>query len=465
MNYNINNNGQNIIPNRGIISFRNGDYSYAHAVLQSLSCLDCIYNIISHNQLFQFLQNSNYILTKDLFQLLSYLYNNNSNQPASSQNILNSFEIMYNKNQNYIKSKNVLNPDPFHFLYFLLQFIHIEINNPNNPNYDLSILNNQNIQNQKNDNYMFNLFKEFFCETQNSFISGNFYNIERHTFNCQKFGLYYFYNMKNIFRINVDTVKFYRNAVYPNFNNKISLDDLFLYYFTPHKKICKNCSNLGDEDTKIKINNNVIIVSLDRNSHSNNYKNDVDFRVNINMGKYFCVQSKCNYSLKAFIAFDGKKFISYCYINSQWYKYIDNNGEKIETFNDLLLYEPEIFIYEININQNCNNNNQNNYNNNQYNNYNNNNYDNNNNSINNLSRSTLQSNTLMNIKLNCNINNNSNGGPKTVHSQEINYNSIQNINNNINNQNIDPSKINFAINNDLQLNNQLIDLFNDHINN
>ena len=463
MNYNINNNGQNIIPNRGIISFRNGDYSYAHAVLQSLSCLDCIYNIISHNQLFQFLQNSNYILTKDLFQLLSYLYNNNSNQPASSQNILNSFEIMYNKNQNYIKSKNVLNPDPFHFLYFLLQFIHIEINNPNNPNYDLSILNNQNIQNQKNDNYMFNLFKEFFCETQNSFISGNFYNIERHTFNCQKFGLYYFYNMKNIFRINVDTVKFYRNAVYPNFNNKISLDDLFLYYFTPHKKICKNCSNLGDEDTKIKINNNVIIVSLDRNSHSNNYKNDVSFQVNINMGKYFCVQSKCNYSLKAFIAFDGKKFISYCYINSQWYKYIDNNGEKIETFNDLLLYEPEIFIYEININQNCNNNNQNNYNNNQYNNYNNNNYDNNNNSINNLSRSALHN--LMNNNLNCNINNNSNDGPKTVHSQEINYNSIQNINNNINNQNIDPSQINFIINNDLQLNNQLIGLFNDHINN
>ena len=463
MNYNINNNGQNIIPNRGIISFRNGDYSYAHAVLQSLSCLDCIYNIISHNQLFQFLQNSNYILTKDLFQLLSYLYNNNSNQPASSQNILNSFEIMYNKNQNYIKSKNVLNPDPFHFLYFLLQFIHIEINNPNNPNYDLSILNNQNIQNQKNDNYMFNLFKEFFCETQNSFISGNFYNIERHTFNCQKFGLYYFYNMKNIFRINVDTVKFYRNSVYPNFNNKISLDDLFLYYFTPHKKICKNCSNLGDEDTKIKINNNVIIVSLDRNSHSNNYKNDVSFQVNINMGKYFCVQSKCNYSLKAFIAFDGKKFISYCYINSQWYKYIDNNGEKIETFNDLLLYEPEIFIYEININQNCNNNNQNNYNNNQYNNYNNNNYDNNNNSINNLSRSALHN--LMNNNLNCNINNNSNDGPKTVHSQEINYNSIQNINNNINNQNIDPSQINFIINNDLQLNNQLIGLFNDHINN
>ena len=184
------------------------------------------------------------------------------------------------------------------------------------------------------------------------------------------------------------------------------------------------------------------------------------------MGKYFYIKSNNIYSLKAFIAFDGKKFISYCYINSQWYKYIDNNGEKIETFNDLLLYEPEIFIYEININQNCNNNNQNNYNNNQYNNYNNNNYDNNNNSINNLSRSTLQSNTLMNIKLNCNINNNSNGGPKTaVHSQEINYNSIQNINNNINNQNIDPSKINFAINNDLQLNNQLIDLFNDHINN
>ena len=463
MNYNINNNGQNIIPNRGIISFRNGDYSYAHAVLQSLSCLDCIYNIISHNQLFQFLQNSNYILTKDLFQLLSYLYNNNSNQPASSQNILNSFEIMYNKNQNYIKSKNVLNPDPFHFLYFLLQFIHIEINNPNNPNYDLSILNNQNIQNQKNDNYMFNLFKEFFCETQNSFISGNFYNIERHTFNCQKFGLYYFYNMKNIFRINVDTVKFYRNAVYPNFNNKISLDDLFLYYFTPHKKICKNCSNLGDEDTKIKINNNVIIVSLDRNSHSNNYKNDVSFQVNINMGKYFYIKSNCNYSLKAFIVFNGKKFISYCYINAQWYKYIDNNGEKIKTFDDLFFYEPEIFIYEVGVNQNCNNNNQNNYNNNQYNNYNNNNYDNNNNSINNLSRSALHN--LMNNNLNCNINNNSNDGPKTVHSQEINYNSIQNINNNINNQNIDPSQINFIINNDLQLNNQLIDLFNDHINN
>ena len=82
-----------------------------------------------------------------------------------------------------------------------------------------------------------------------------------------------------------------------------------------------------------------------------------------------------------------------------------------------------------------------------------------------MSRSALQSNNLMNNNLNCNINNNSNDGPKTVHSQEINYNSIQNINNNINNQNIDPSQINFIINNDLQLNNQLIGLFDEHINN
>lgn len=428
--------GQNIIPNRGIIINKSGEFSYAHSTLQSLSCLDILYEKTNQNQFIQCLPN--YSLTKEFFCLLYNLYNI-PNEYADSNTLIDYFEKIYYKNKGNINSQNVLNHDPFHFLYFLLQFMHIEINNPKNPNYDISILSNQSIQNQQNDSHMFQIFSDFYCNTQNSLISDNFYNVEKHTFNCQNCGLFYFYNMKNIFRIDINRVKFYRNSSFSKNNGgHVTLYEMFDYYFSPHQTKCKNCDNPGDEDTKILLHNRVLIVNINRNSHNQNFNNDLNFDVNIDMKKYINNDfGFYDYSLKSFIAFNGK-YISYCFINRKWYKFIDNNGFEVQNINEFYQFEPQILIYEkTNQNNNFNQFNNNNQYNNNLNFNNNNNYNNNNNLNNNhLSNSAgAPFSRINNSSFDNNINNNDG------------HNCVSNKNNNIYFQNISTIKPNFQMDN------------------
>ena len=56
--------------------------------------------------------------------------------------------------------------DPFHFIHYFLELINLENNNPMNPNFDISILKKQNIDNMRNNDYMYNLFGSFFQQTQ-----------------------------------------------------------------------------------------------------------------------------------------------------------------------------------------------------------------------------------------------------------------------------------------------------------
>ena len=431
---------QNFIPNRGIINNKIGEISYAHSTLQSLSCLDILHETTNQKQFIQLPNNS---LTKEFFCLLYNLYNI-PNDYAYSNALIDYFEKMYYKNKENITSQNVLNHDPFHFLYFLLQFMHIEINNPMNPNYNISILSNQTIQNQQNDSHMFQIFSDFYSNTQNSLISDNFYNVEKHTFNCQKCGLFYFYNMKNIFRIDINRALFYRNSLPNNNGGYLTLYEMFDYYFSPHQtnckncKNCNNCNNLGDEAIKISVHNRVLIVNINRNSHNQNFNNDLNFDINIDMKKYINNEFGFYiYSLKSFIAFNGK-YISFCFINKKWYKYIDNNGSEVQDISELYQFEPQILIYEranqnFDINQFNNNiqlNNNLNFNNN-------NNYNNNNNLNNNhLSNSAgAPFSRINNSSFDNNIINN-NG-----------HNCVSNKNNNIFFQNISAIKPNFQMNN------------------
>ena len=411
----------NPIPNRGIFIKKNEDYSFAHSSLQALSCLDCIFNIANNFQIIQLFPNNT--LVKEFLSLLYCLYNK-TNQSPTSDAIINNFERLYYNNRNQIKTQKVLNHDPFHFLYFLLQFMHIEINNPIEPYYDLSNL-YPNIQIQQNDNSMFQIFCDFFQKTQNSFISDNFYNIEKHTFNCQSCGIYYFYNMKNIIKIEVDKAKFYRNSSFPQKSGYITLYELFDYYFSPNREICKNCSKVGDEDVKLSIHNNVIIIHLNRNSHNNNFNNDINFEININMEKYIRNSiGNYEYSLKSLIAFNGMKYISICFINNNFYKYIDTEGSQVQYLDGVYQYEPQILIYEKKTNQNFNNQFCNNG-------FNNQNYNNNNNNNNNKPNSNSSDALFNRIKNSSFINcegNNHNGNLSFEQKLDFQMNKVNNLN-------------------------------------
>ena len=175
-----------IIKIKIIKNFLNENYSYAYSVIQSLGSLDCIKQIINIENLKNLENNPDFGLTTEFLKILVII--NKLKKEPIIDNLIQSFKQVYNNNKINIKSPNVLSPDPFHFLYFLLQFIHLEINIENDQNYNINNYNNPNFMNQKNDENMLSLFLDFFSKTQNSFISNNFYNVNRNIYNCPNCG-------------------------------------------------------------------------------------------------------------------------------------------------------------------------------------------------------------------------------------------------------------------------------------
>ena len=56
----------------------------------------------------------------------------------------------------------------------------------------MNLLSNQNLGNKQNDDFMFNLYMEFFNQTQNSLIADNFFNIERYLYQCPNCNQYFY---------------------------------------------------------------------------------------------------------------------------------------------------------------------------------------------------------------------------------------------------------------------------------
>ena len=150
----------------------------------------------------------------------------------------------------------------------------------------MNLLSNQNLGNKQNDDFMFNLYMEFFNQTQNSIIADNFFNIERYLYQCPNCNQYFSYGMKTVLRIEVEEVFNHRNTKSSfNSNNKINLDDCFNYY---NDKITSTCQNYGNQNAtkwvKICFPARVLIIVFERNNHSSN--NDVNFPINLNMRNY-----------------------------------------------------------------------------------------------------------------------------------------------------------------------------------
>ena len=336
----------------GIKTLVNQDYSYANSVIQSLGNLDCIKQLINIQNLQYLKNNPDPSLTKEFFTLL-FIINNVNKEPIIDDFIV-SFKQAYNKNQSIIISKNVLSPDPFHFLYFLLQFIHLEINQCNDKNYDINNYNNQNINNQKNDDYMLLLFLDFYSKTQNSVISNIFFNTIRNIYNCRFCGDYYFYSMVTIIRINVESAFFYRNNLNPNKNGtNLNIYDILNFFCDKDKVNCKFCNNSAEKITEMFNPAKVLIFAFERNNH--NFKNDIDFDEKININNYISkkvfdnkIQFNSNYTLKSCISYSNQinKYFADCYVNGIWVRFMDSKVEQLVSKNNLFEYEPQMLIYE-----------------------------------------------------------------------------------------------------------------------
>ena len=432
---------------------KNLNFSYAHSVIQSLYFLD------SSKYLFDFM-NYNNMRNNALFPLSNELLNIyeciKQGKTANSQNILFYYYKYYEENKYNIQSKNVLKPDPFHFIYFLSQFLHIETNITKI--FDNSLY-NQRLEVMKNDDSIYKMFLEFLL-TQNSIISNIFFNTVRYTYCCEKkCGWYYFYGLQNIFRMKLDSVRQYRDESNPNRKgDNLELSDLFLSYCGANPINCKHCGSKSIKRyTKLLYPAKIIIISLERKKHF--FKNDLNFLFEFDINNFITktrtqgMNINSYYELKAVISYfksdNVGKYFADCKIKgnmnqNMWVRYIDYNYFPVNP-EEVLIYEPQILIYEVknnNMNINMNNNinfnmmNQPNFN------YN-----------NNINNSMMNNNHMMNNNNHMMINNN--------YELNNNNNMMMNFNNNNNLNNIN---INNGINNNMMNNNMMNKNFNNNNN-
>ena len=303
-------------------SFQNGqlNFSYAHAALQSLCCLN------TTNQLFLFM-NNNGMRYNMLFPMANEFLNliekvNNGITP-DSQNIIFYFGKKYLENQTNIITKNVLSPDPFHFLYFLMHFLHLETNMSNQ--YDNSLF-NQPLEIMRNDDYMYMQFLMYIIRTQNSIISNEFFNTVRFTYDCPQCGKYYFYGLQNIYRMNLDSIRYFRDQSFPmKRGSNLDLSELFKCFSGGNYSQCRNCgNNRCPRYSRICFPAKTIIISLERKKHS--FKNDVNILYNFDMDEFISTTRRQGmnlntmYELKAVISYvnlgNNEKYFADCKLSN-----------------------------------------------------------------------------------------------------------------------------------------------------
>ena len=330
----------------------NQDCSYANSVLQSLSCLDVSKQFIQSFNSFQINNSTNY-LTQSVIKLLGAL---NNKCIGNSQDIINNFKQSYQKNKDKIQSKNVLKEDPFHFLYFLLQFIHLENNAPKNPNFNIQEFKNLSNENRHNDYNMNNLYWNYYENTQNSMISQNFFTIEKYINQCpnQNCGCSFSYGMKNLFRIDVDMAINYRDSIdQTKRNTNINIYDCLNYYCKNYNVKCPYCGQNATKHTELCLPNKVLIFVFERNNH--NFNHDIDFGFDIDINNYISQSYSCRdhtkYILKACISLSQEpKYLSCCLIqdnnNIYWMRFIDEQYSILNNPNEIMQNEPQILIYE-----------------------------------------------------------------------------------------------------------------------
>ena len=328
----------------------NSESSYANSALQGFLHLECVKNWINYLKDSGDINNPFYneALTKDLYLLFCNL---TSGSNLDSSQLIKDFEASIQK----IFKKNI-NKDPYHFLYYFLEILHYENNFPIESNINSADYKKKLKDNISNDINVFNIFNEYFKKTQNSFISQNFFNIQKYMMTCPMCKSVYSYRYTKIIKFNLDELVFIRNQISPEkANNNISLTDCFICNNKMKPINCfLGCKNSAYQFQSLYKPANVLIIFFKRYNHQNNFKNDVKFYFEFDISKLIINKNVQNtkYNLKAIISsYTNGKYCSYVLINKNFYQFMDcpgmNEIKLIKDTNELMLYEPHILIYEL----------------------------------------------------------------------------------------------------------------------
>ena len=304
------------------------DSSYINSVLLSLANLECIHDWFNKINPNFFINNVHFSVTKEFYQILKGIYSGNQVEYSIFIfNFKNKFKSLKNKE---------LDKDPYHFLFYFLDFLHTENNYPINPNFDKKQLDN--LENMKNDSYMYNLFGSYFQQTLNSLVSQYFYNIEKSVLKCQRCCFRYYYHCRKIFTMNVDEFFNKRNLENPNKFGKLDLEECFDYYTRENNSNCGICHDNVLHSIQIVQSTKILIIFFKRQQHL--YQGDINFKIKIDF-----LNKK--YNLKACISLCNiPKYFTDVFINNICYRYMD---DKIKVINipEIYDYEPQLLIYEL----------------------------------------------------------------------------------------------------------------------
>ena len=390
------------------------NYSYAHSALQSLCFLEITNNLISF---FEHSINNIREYSPLSYEFLNIIKQVKEGITPESKNIISNFEKSYKIRKNSIISQQVLSNDPFHFLYFLLSFLHSETNAKKaNILYDEY---NISLEDKKNDNNIYNLFTNF-NNAQNSLISNDFLNILKYRNICEFCGEYFFYYYQIIYRINLDTIRPNRDKEY-----HFELSELFKAFTYQNNSLCKYCNTYNCKKFTRICFSKIIIIYLERENHF--YQNDVNNILDdLDLNDFISISRRDKnlstiYKLKSVVSLakfgEDEKYLAFCQMSignlkNIWVRYIDSYYSIVQ-LNDITIYEPQLLIYErIDLKSNNNAN------------------------MINMNNNNLNNNIYKQM-------NNFTGNPNIINNQPLNYNNNnQGFNNMINNNMINNNKIN-----------------------
>ena len=323
--------------------------SYANAVLQAFIQLECVQewvkNLYNNGALNLPYYNSS--LTKDLIYIFCSLSNGMN---LDSSKIILDFDV---KSSDIWKKD--IGKDPYHFLHYFLEILHFENNLAKIPGFNIDLYNQMVRMNINNDNAVFNQFNNYLTQTQNSFVSNNFSNIQKFMVHCPNCNYMFSYGLKKIIKFNYDELLIQRNQSQLKFGQNLELSECFQNALLAKKTKCQICNNFfGCESQQLFSTANVLIIAINRSNHNNFFRNDLNFYLNIDITQFLLNTNSENrkYKLKSVISrYNYNRYLVDIFINGNFYRIVDwKNGRDVKVLknvNQLMEYEPHLLIYEV----------------------------------------------------------------------------------------------------------------------